>query len=241
MIKPRNRIGFMLMMLIAVSVAAGCQSTDKGNGAGPLPTEASANSPKGDIPETTPPSGTDETSGHTDGSAGNGSAADTQEDPAAEPDVDLSDVTAVRLVNHNSGWIGGEGWIAFSDDGGTEWEVQAQPKGTVRQIFALNGKEAWTVMENNDLYRTTDGGETWNRIGSTPNAGFLHFISPETGFSGQAKTEDGGKTWSIQDMPDTTTRGHDQGAATDGVVQHFKNDGVKPGKLYVINETKTHN
>ena len=113
-------------------------------------------------------------------------------------------MTAVRLINHSSGWIGGEGWIAFSDNGGTEWEVQAQPKGTVRQIFALNGKQAWTVMENNDLYRTTDGGETWIRIGSTPNAGFLHFISPETGFSGQAKTEDGAKpgaTWIYRIRP----------------------------------------
>lgn len=198
--KPRIGFGFLLLMLVVVSLSVGCQPTDEGDVAElPVP-EQSVISSNEDTPETEPPSGS--ASGGGDKIAGSGAVAEqddtdvTPDHQAAEADVDLADVTAVRLINHSSGWIGGEGWIAFSDNGGTEWEVQAQPKGTVRQIFALNGKQAWTVMENNDLYRTTDGGETWIRIGSTPNAGFLHFISPETGFSDQAKTEDGGKTWS---------------------------------------------
>ncbi|MGG4346371.1 WD40/YVTN/BNR-like repeat-containing protein [Paenibacillus lautus] len=197
--KPRIGFGFLLLMLVVVSLSVGCQPTDEGDVAElPVPEQSVISSNK-DTPETEPPSGSASGGGDIAGSSTVAEQDDTDVAPdhqAAEPDVDLADVTAVRLINHSSGWIGGEGWIAFSDNGGTEWEVQAQPKGTVRQIFALNGKQAWTVMENNDLYRTTDGGETWIRIGSTPNAGFLHFISPETGFSGQAKTEDGGKTWS---------------------------------------------
>lgn len=202
--------------------------------------ERSVESSKEDTQKTEPSSGTEESLGGGDHAAGQDDTDVTPDDQAAEPDVDLADVTAVRLINHSSGWIGGEGWIAFSDNGGTEWEVQAQPEGTVRQIFALNGKQAWTVMENNDLYRTTDGGETWIRIGSTPNAGFLHFISPETGFSGQAKTEDGGKTWSNLDIPDTTASSPATGAITDEAAGAPKNEDAGSGSLYVVN-TKPHN
>ncbi|WP_256720798.1 MULTISPECIES: WD40/YVTN/BNR-like repeat-containing protein [Paenibacillus] len=242
MIKPRIGFSFMLSMLVVVSLSVGCQPTDEGNVAQhPVP-EQSVISSNENTPETELPSGS--ASGGDD-TAGSSVVAveDTDVSPdhqTAEPDVDLAEVTAVRLINHSSGWIGGEGWIAFSDNGGTEWEVQAQPKGTVRQIFALNGKQAWTVMENNDLYRTTDGGETWIWIGSTPNAGFLHFISPETGFSGQAKTEDGGKTWSDQDIPDTTIGSPATGAITDGAAEAPKNVGAVSGPLYVVN-TRTHN
>lgn len=241
MIKPRKGLGFILLILVAVSLSVGCQPSDKGNVA-----ERSVESSKEDTRKAEPSTGTEESLGGGDHAAGSGAVAeqdDTDVAPdnqAAEPDVDLADVTAVRLINHSSGWIGGEGWIAFSDNGGTEWEVQAQPKGTVRQIFALNGKQAWTVMENNDLYRTTDGGETWIRIGSTPNAGFLHFISPETGFSGQAKTEDGGQTWSSLDIPDTTASSPVTGAITDEATRAPKNEKDASGSLYVVN-TKPHN
>ncbi|GIO95856.1 hypothetical protein J14TS5_09420 [Paenibacillus lautus] len=244
MMKPRIGFSFMLLLLVVVSLSVGCQPTDEGNVADlPVPEQSVISSNEG-LPETEPPSGS--ASGGGDDTAGSSDVAvqDTDVSPdhqAAEPDVDLADVTAVRLINHSSGWIGGEGWIAFSDNGGTEWEVQAQPKGTVRQIFALNGKQAWTVMENNDLYRTTDGGETWIRIGSTPNTGFLHFISPETGFSGQAKTEDGGKTWSDQDIPDTTIGSPATGAITDEAAEAPKNVGAVSGPLYVVVNTRTHN
>nr|WP_253300289.1 hypothetical protein [Paenibacillus lautus] len=228
-------------MLVAVSLSVGCQPSEERNVA-----ERSVKSSKEDTQKAEPSSGTEKSLDGGNHAAGSDAVAeqdDTDVAPvnqAAEPDVDLADVTAVRLVNHSSGWIGGEGWIAFSDNGGTEWEVQAQPKGTVRQIFALNDKQAWTVMENNDLYRTTDGGETWIRIGSTPNAGFLHFISPETGFSGQAKTEDGGQTWSNLDIPDTTASSPATGAITDEAARAPKNEDAVSGSLYVVN-TKPHN
>ncbi|WP_233355034.1 WD40/YVTN/BNR-like repeat-containing protein [Paenibacillus sp. JZ16] len=239
--KPRKGLGFILLMLVAVSLSVGCQPSDEGYVA-----ERSVEASKEDTQKTELSSGSEDHLGGGSDAAGSGAVAEqndtdvTPDNQAAEPDVDLADVTAVRHINHNSGWIGGEGWIAFSDNGGTEWEVQAQPKGTVRQIFALNGKQAWTVMENNDLYRTTDGGETWIRIGSTPNAGFLHFISPETGFSGQAKTEDGGQTWSNLDIPDTTASSPATGAITDEAARAPKNEEAVSGSLYVVN-TKPHN
>lgn len=209
MIKPRNGLGFMLLLILAVSMVTGCQPSDAGKrGEAPV-AEQSPNSRNEANAEAESPSNSDPDSNEADGTGDNSAEAEQdnnkdQQATAGQPDVDLSDVTAVRLINHKTGWIGGEGWIAYSDSGGTEWEVQAQPKETVRQIFALNGKQAWTVMENNDLYRTTNGGQTWERIGSTPNGDFLHFISPDRGFSGQAQTEDGGKTWSGMDIPDTT-------------------------------------
>lgn len=114
-------------------------------------------------------------------------------------------VTAVRLIDPKAGWVGGEGWIARTDDGGKTWKEQYR-KGTsaVKQIFALNGKEAWAVLEEAGgfgLIHTTDGGAKWADTGKVPNGGFLHFRSASEGFAGDAYTADGGKTWTKLQVP----------------------------------------
>ncbi|RKN85742.1 hypothetical protein [Paenibacillus ginsengarvi] len=126
--------------------------------------------------------------------------------------VRMDRVTAVRLADAKSGWLGGDGWIAHTDDGGQTWSPQYSGKGTVRQLFALNGREAWAVIEegtgdsvkSRKLLATKDGGKTWTAAGTVPNGGFLHFISQETAFSANAKTTDGGKTWTTLAIPEHT-------------------------------------
>jgi photosystem II stability/assembly factor-like uncharacterized protein len=113
----------------------------------------------------------------------------------------MGKITAVRLANADSGWVGGEGWIARTDDGGKHWQNQYLGNGTIQQIFALNGQEAWAVTDKTDLLGTSDGGKHWAAVGKAPNGGFLHFVSKNEAFSANARTTDGGKSWSTLPVP----------------------------------------
>ncbi|AET59398.1 hypothetical protein HPL003_13225 [Paenibacillus terrae HPL-003] len=148
------------------------------------------------------------TTGGTGVASGAGGQASTDENAAK---VRMDDVTALRLIDGKSGWIGGKGWIARTDAGasgsiGAAWDVQYQGQGTVQQIFALNGQQAWAVMaDSGTLLATQDGGKRWESTGTVPKqgqAGFLHFISPKEGLSGNQYTKDGGQTWSALPVPD---------------------------------------
>lgn len=132
--------------------------------------------------------------------------------PAASPSTSpvdsapLGKVTALRLADFESGWAGGEGWIARTDDGGHSWTTQLEHPYVVHQLFALNGQEAWATLDTGDskhlnLLHTTDGGRQWTDAGTVPNRAFLHFVSTEEAFSGNARTTDGGTTWTTLKLP----------------------------------------
>jgi photosystem II stability/assembly factor-like uncharacterized protein len=126
--------------------------------------------------------------------------------PSTSVETALGKVTALRLANAKSGWAGGEGWIARTDDGGRSWKTQLQHKYIVNQLFALNDKQAWATLDIGDskslkLMSTSDGGKKWTEAGTVPNFGFLHFVSTMEAFSGNARTTDGGKTWVTLPVP----------------------------------------
>ncbi|GGA03631.1 hypothetical protein GCM10008018_57090 [Paenibacillus marchantiophytorum] len=119
--------------------------------------------------------------------------------------VSMSTITAVRLADAKSGWIGGKGWIAHTNNGGTQWQVQYQGAGDAKQIFALNGQDAWAVFgEEGKLVNTKDGGQHWASVGQMPNAAFLHFVTKQEAFSGNAHTVDGGVKWTKMPVPEGT-------------------------------------
>lgn len=116
--------------------------------------------------------------------------------------VSMNKVTALRLADANTGWIGGNGWIAKSNNGGKDWHIQFRGTGTIHQIFALNHQMVWATIGKDagqspsfQLIKSTDGGKHWSDQGSVPNDGFLHFVSGNEAFSSHVETFDGGKTW----------------------------------------------
>lgn len=142
--------------------------------------------------------------------AQNLAAADTAAVKGSSQDmpIKMEKVTAVRLVDALSGWTGGEGWIARTDNGGKAWKVQLKSVGTVVQLFALNGKDAWAVFETGtgaaakcSLFQTLDGGGNWKSVGVMPKQGFLHFVSKSEAFVANAYSSDGGKTWVKHSLP----------------------------------------
>ncbi|MCC3374790.1 hypothetical protein [Cohnella sp. REN36] len=134
-------------------------------------------------------------------------ASETASPPSAGEPTPMAQVTALRLIDFQSGWAGGIGWIARTDDGGKSWQLQYEGDGEAHQLFALNGQQAWATLNTDDpkrypLLRTSDGGEHWEAAGDVPNGGFLHFVSDREAFSAHTRTTDGGKTWTSLPVPD---------------------------------------
>ncbi|WP_422657698.1 WD40/YVTN/BNR-like repeat-containing protein [Paenibacillus sp. EC2-1] len=187
-----------LLMLIMIVFVTGCQK--EGTAKEPIEKEPSQGTTSPPVDNPSSPSD-DSDSGSTNAGDGDDSAVDI---PVNDTKVNMNKVSALRLINHDSGWVGGEGFLARTDNGGKRWIVQMNLQGTVKQIFALNDKEAWAVTEELELYRTQDGGKEWRKIGKAPMEGFLHFTSSDTGFIGHALTQDGGQTWTELNAPDGT-------------------------------------
>jgi photosystem II stability/assembly factor-like uncharacterized protein len=183
----------LVVMLLVVMVGCKGQVTDISAGDNGTVTSAPPTSiqpPASAIPTITP----------------SPSSSDNQSSiPSVPIGAPTGKVTAVRLADPQSGWIGGEGWIARTDDGGGKWQMQYIGKGTVHQLFALNNQQAWaSFTESSNLLSTTDGGTHWATAGRIPNKGFLHFVSANEAFSANARTTDGGKSWSTLPVPANT-------------------------------------
>jgi photosystem II stability/assembly factor-like uncharacterized protein len=129
-----------------------------------------------------------------------------EKNPAAQMNKpDMSSVTAVRLADFNTGWVGGNGWIAKTTTQGRNWAVVYQGVGTVRQIFALNHLDVWAAMSEDGntlkLIHSSDGGQHWMNVGKMPNQSFFHFITKTNVLSGNDLSQDGGKTWHSMPIP----------------------------------------
>jgi photosystem II stability/assembly factor-like uncharacterized protein/dienelactone hydrolase len=82
----------------------------------------------------------------------------------------------IAFINEKEGWyVNGYGNIYHTNDGGENWEKQLEKKGTFFRCIAfvdsLNGFAGTVgtdyfpnVTDTIPLYRTTDGGKTWNPV-----------------------------------------------------------------------------
>lgn len=147
------------------------------------------------------PSGTTNTSSPSDSSgSGNGTSSGAEATPISTSASTITNVTALRLADAKTGWIGGNGQIAFTKDGGATWKAQYRGSVEIHQIFALSASKVWAVLGSETsaswkLIRSTDGGAHWKDAGTVPSGSFLHFTSDKVGFVGSYMTKDGGATW----------------------------------------------
>jgi photosystem II stability/assembly factor-like uncharacterized protein len=106
-----------------------------------------------------------------------------------------------------------KGWVVRTVDGGRHWRDVKSPTGFVGSSYFLSADVAWIEAgfvgypKTAPLYRTRDGGETWQHIGTVPNACDLQFVDELHGWCtiiGAAagseavdlfRTSDGGVTW----------------------------------------------
>ncbi|WP_238162526.1 YCF48-related protein [Cohnella sp. AR92] len=195
----------LLLALAGMLIASGCSNSSGNSAETSLPP---AKTPSVSSPSAEPtgqaasPSGPAETGG--------GGAA-SSEPPASQVPATgkMGEVTALRLADDRTGWAGGEGWIARTDDGGATWNQQYSEPYQVVQIFALNDSKVWATLDIGSskglrLIHSSNGGKSWSEVGVVPNRGFLHFLNDNDGFVGNARTKDGGATWIQLKTPENT-------------------------------------
>lgn len=85
--------------------------------------------------------------------------------------------SSLCFTDANNGWVcGGDGFAAFTHDGGLTWQKASVPGGIrdLRAIAALDGSTAVVANMYQQVFVTRDGGSTWNDAGS--NLVFLNQV-----------------------------------------------------------------
>jgi photosystem II stability/assembly factor-like uncharacterized protein len=113
------------------------------------------------------------------------------------------DLRTVAWLDDQTLLAGGGHSLLKSTDGGATWQSFPTPppisaNGYLSQLafptpqlgFAITGNQT-----QNTLYRTTDGGQTWNNTGVDTLGVLLVFFSPAEGWAGSYHTLDSGRTW----------------------------------------------
>lgn len=104
-------------------------------------------------------------------------------------------------------WVAGERVLGKTTDGGSTWQADTtlfagDPLYTVRQIFFADTSTGWLIDdETSQLFKTTNGGQTWEfGNGNIPNTfSRIHFLSSDSGWATSTNgfffTRDGGDHW----------------------------------------------
>ncbi|TDP72401.1 YCF48-related protein [Roseateles toxinivorans] len=107
-----------------------------------------------------------------------------------------------QFINTKIGWLTADGRLYRSSDGGATWNSGPGAANFADYQF-VDENLGWARRSNgsSDLMQTTDGGQSWVKVGEWPTSGgTLRFRDASrglvAGFSGQIyQTLDGGKTW----------------------------------------------
>ena len=158
------------------------------------------------------------------------------------------------FITEATGWIVGDwGTLLKTTDGGhtfTKIDDTLFAKKSLKGIYFVDDHYGWMIAYRNTaegknagyIYRTTDGGDTWEEQYATEAAMFnLHFIDRQTGWVvGDRRsvfaTTDGGKTW--QFITDGTNQRH---KTSYGQPEYLGNEPLHTFTLYDIDFTDAQN
>lgn len=133
---------------------------------------------------------------------------------------DLTSINAAHFLDENLGWISVSdspkypaNVVLSTKDGGKTWQPQKEvgSRVIVYDVFFVGGELGWMAggkrstgseTETGVLFRTQDGGRTWQSVETAPDDDsikYVHFTSADegwivTGYSVH-RTHDGGQTW----------------------------------------------
>ena len=165
------------------------------------------------------------------------------------------------FIGETTGWIVGDwGTLLKTTDGGktfTKVDASVFERKSLKGVYFVDENQGWIITYNTPtsgnsqatkrehsgyIYRTVDGGETWEVQFSTEQALFnLHFIDKETGWVvGDQRsvftTNDGGKTWEF------ITHGSNQRHTSSyGQPEYLGNEPLHTFTLYDIDFTDSQN
>lgn len=106
---------------------------------------------------------------------------------------------ALRFLNNNLGIaVGYNGAVVKTTNGGSAWSTLNTGSSGNFQDVAILSAQQYIVAGIDGIYRTTDGGATWNQE-LTTTINHIHFVNGSVGYATGNdhvfKTTDGGNTW----------------------------------------------
>ena len=135
------------------------------------------------------------------------------------PSAEGADILLFYMVDTQNGWALTTTQVLRTVDGGGNWyDVTPEGLASVDYVpfYALDEQTFWFLIPDLNqekasvLYRTSDGGQTWESFETPLGTALLQFLDAETGFAmsdlgvaagSQAvailKTTDGGATWEV--------------------------------------------
>jgi ELWxxDGT repeat protein len=101
-------------------------------------------------------------------------------------------------MNQNIGFVFGNDYGAKTLDGGITWKNLTPPESDIFQIEVINSTVY--LLGRNNIYKSTDSGETWDILSTSNYFNKLHFINEQVIYAisseyGVYKTIDGGINW----------------------------------------------
>ncbi len=146
-------------------------------------------------------------------------------------------ISALWFTAPTDGWLGGNGTIRHTADGGRTWQTQRCGPGTVRALDFINAQDGWAVTSGPSLLlRTTDGGAKWKAVaapaGSLRSLSFVNgndgfAIEPAFSLSALVATTDGGASWHPVPIPATAASAACFENATVGFVASIGTQGLR--------------
>lgn len=163
------------------------------------------------------------------------------------PAVPSPALLSFHMLDERAGWGITETGVFRTDDGGLSWQDITPPGAAILAYgvasFFLDASHGWVLLVNQDnpmtagtLYRTVNGGGTWDSIPVPFGGGRLVFLDASNGWmladQGVAagsnavsvlQTTDGGSTWILNFVNDPTFPG-----ATDSLPLSGLKNGLSP-------------
>ena len=146
--------------------------------------------------------------------------------PAGEEIGDLVCFASdVFFLDESRGWVvGAKGTIV---NGGESWISSIVSESDLNNVQFIDADRGWAVGESGRIYRSVDGGETWERAifsGYPADTDLyrIRFLDENLGFVlgyyGVFRTNDGGGIWENNWLPVVPTRGAwDMSVVDDGI------------------------
>lgn len=124
----------------------------------------------------------------------------------------------LHFVNSSTGFVINNSSLLKTTDEGKSWTLKKTSNYTFNDVFFTNETTGWLVTNyNKEVFKSTDGGETWTAITTLPSQlpsyyslKKIFFLNEQTGWIvGQngtiLKTTDAGASWSFQNSNTTNT------------------------------------